>query len=339
MKFLLLVLLIGLSACDTKTPSAKREKMTNQVETTASNEQTEAVAGIIYFSDNKGMSWKNKGECLPEDVFLTDIAVSDQWLGVSTKQNGIFMYDFGKDNWKNTPGKPATSADTDALFFFKKKLYAGTQGDGIFVSSDEGKSWTSINQGLGNLTIRKFAEINKRLYAGTNDGLYLLDDKGQKWKLEYGNKLLQVNGILRFDNEIYIGTNQGVFKSVIGQNNWEHVLKDRSLHNIGLADNTLYALVYNELFASKDKGASWYNAQRGMPAGKYSFQLLQKDHSVFVGQWDGIYINDPFENWKSFHKGIPANTPITEMNVYQNLLIAASPYWMKNHLSPLFQER
>jgi len=331
MKHLFLLLLVGLNACHTKTPPARENKMASQVATTGSDKQTNAIAGIVYFSDNNGMSWENKSECLPEDVFLTDIAVSDQWLGVSTKQNGIFLFDSEKNNWKNTPKQPPTSADTDALFFFKNEWYAGTHGDGVFVSSDKGKSWKAINQGLGNLTVRKFAEIDNRLYAGTNDGLYLLDEKAQKWRLEYGNGMLQVNGIIRYDHEIYIGTNQGVFKSVTSQNRWEHVLTNYSLHNIGLADQTLYALAYNELFASKDKGNTWYSAQRGMPAGKYSFQLLQKDHFVFVGQWDGIYLNDRFQNWKPFHKGIPPNIPITEMNVYQNRLIAASSSWTKRN--------
>jgi ligand-binding sensor domain-containing protein len=293
------------------------------------NKQPIAASGIVYFSDDNGVSWQNKSQCLPENVFLTDIATSNQWLGVSTKQNGIFMYDFENENWEKTSGKPGTSADTDALFFFKNHLYAGTHNEGIFVSTNNGKNWSAINQGLGKLTIRRFAEIDNRLYVGTNDGLYVFDETKQKWQLEFGNNQLQVNGIIKVDEEIYIGTNQGVFKSPIDQNNWKHVLRDHSLHNISSANKSLYALEYNELYASKDKGASWYNDQRGMPSGKYSFQLLQKGRSVFVGQWDGIYTNDPFENWKLFNNGIPPNTPITEMNTYKSLLVAASPYWVK----------
>jgi len=52
-------------------------------------------------------------------------------------------------------------------------VYAGTGEDGVFVSEDGGNTWTSFNEGLGNLSITKLAisdSLPKMLYAGTAYG-------------------------------------------------------------------------------------------------------------------------------------------------------------------------
>ncbi len=76
----------------------------------------------------------------------------------------------------------------------------------------------TLNEGLANLTIvKKFEEIDNRLqpHVGKNGGLYSLNEELNKWDSNYGQDGLQVNGITIYGNEIYIGTNQGIFKSLI----------------------------------------------------------------------------------------------------------------------------
>ncbi len=34
--------------------------------------------------------------------------------------------------------------------------------------------------------------------------------------------------------------------------------------------------------------------RKGMPYGKYTFQIVQKDKNVLAGQWDGIYEKKEF---------------------------------------------
>ncbi len=285
--------------------------------------------GIVFFSANNGSSWENRSTGLPPDIFLSDIAISDDLLGVSTKQHGIYLYNFTKNAWEETAGEPDTGLDIDALFFTGNQFYAGSQGDGVFVSADKGHTWQQLNNGLENLTIRRFAEIKNNIYVGTNGGLYRLNKAERKWEHLFGDKLLQVNGIIEFEDEIYIGTNKGVFKSSVNQNEWTHVFSGISLHNISSANVIVYALAYNELFQSKNKGQTWESAQFGIPKGKYSFQLRQNNGVEFVGQWDGIYTKDLNNNWKLLHTGIPDNEAITEMNIFRGMLVASSSHWIK----------
>jgi ligand-binding sensor domain-containing protein len=279
--------------------------------------------GIVYFSHDHGASWQNKSKGLPDSIFLTDIAASDALLGIVTKRQGIFLFDSRKDKWVRTAGTPLTSHNLDALYFHRDKIFTGTQGGGVFVSEDKGRTWKQYNAGLHDLTIRKFAVIDNTLYAGTNGGLYSLDEKQHKWLLEYGHGLLQVNGIIELDNEIYIGTNQGAFKGS-RQRGWKQIMSDHALHNISASGKLIYALAYNELFVSSDKGFSWYSAQKGMPAGKYSFQLMETGGKVLVGQWDGIYRMDSLKGWRSSNTGLPEGFAATEMKVFRNTVVIAS---------------
>ncbi len=77
--------------------------------------------------------------------------------------------------WTKLTGLPTD--DITALAIDKSTssgtLYVGTGEDGVFVSEDGGDTWTSFNQGLGNLSITKLAisdSLPKMLYAGTAYG-------------------------------------------------------------------------------------------------------------------------------------------------------------------------
>ena len=283
---------------------------------------------IVYFSSDNGNSWQDKSDGLPAPIVVTDIAVSGDMLAILSKQQDIYLYDFVKVKWQRLASKPAISTDLDALFIRNNNFITGTHGDGIFVSANNGAKWTSMNAGLGNLTIRKLVEIDNKLYAGTNGGLYVYLDKENKWVLEFGTGSLQVNGITALDGEIFIGTNQGVFKSIKGLNNWIKVLPNQSLHNISADAQTVYAMVYSELFVSNDKGRSWQSDQRGMPTGMYSFHVTRKDNALFVAQWDGVYRKSGGSSWILASKGMPAKFPVTELKVFKNLIIAGSSGWV-----------
>ena len=284
--------------------------------------------GIIFFSFDNGDSWENKSIGLPEGIFLTDIATSDELMGISTKQNGIFLYDFQANIWRSGTNKPPTPNNLDALIFFNDRLFVGTENAGIFISDIQGQSWKPYNKGLEDLTIRKFAVVNNKLFVGTNGGLYSLNEKENRWILEYGERTLQVNGITGLDGEIYIGTNQGLFKTSNGQKSWKNVMPNRSLHNISSDENTVYAMVYDELFSSTDQGNTWKSIQKGLPDQLYSFQVAKKDRAIMVGQWDGVYkkkgsykLSFANSEWESSSRGLPSKFAVTEMMTYKNIIV------------------
>jgi hypothetical protein len=289
----------------------------------------DSESGIVYFSYNDGSSWTNISKGIPKDASLTDIASDNVRLGISTKQHGIFLFDQVQNNWQPVPKNPPTTANLDALIFHNKYIFTGTQNAGIFLSVDLGRNWVPYNAGLQNLTIRRLAEFEHTVYACTNAGLYRLNEKENKWQLACPNTGLQVNGITQNSGDLYIGTNHGVYKQAHGQNDWRQVLANQSLHNISSDGTFIYAMVYNELFTSANQGLTWQSDQKGMPTGKYTFQVLQTNASLLAGQWDGIYKKEPLTNWVLSNKGLPVNFPVTELKVFKKMIIAASSGWVQ----------
>ena len=62
-------------------------------------------------------------------------------------------------------------------------LYAGTREGGIYLSTDNGSSWTSANSGLSvnSLDVKSIAISGDNIFAGTSRGVYLSTNNGDSW--------------------------------------------------------------------------------------------------------------------------------------------------------------
>ncbi|UZR98093.1 WD40/YVTN/BNR-like repeat-containing protein [Chondrinema litorale] len=319
MKLSILILLLNLFIVNHK-------QLTESIFSFNNYNQPEISKGIIYLSNNSGMSWQNISNGIPEDAMLSDLSLSGNSLGIATKKNGVFLYDATTSKWNKTLNTPS-NFDINALLILDGLIYTGTNGAGIFMSTDNGANWQQSNFGLESLIIRKIAKIEDKIYACTNGGLFTLNLFTNHWEKEFGDKLLQVNGITILNNTIFIATNKGGFKSAINQKNWQRMSLDHSFHNISASGKTLFALAYNELYASTDNGETWYNDQAGIPKGMYTFQLVHTNNYTLAGQWDGIYKKDFASNWIKWNNGLPAKIPITELKGNAHFLVAASSGW------------
>ncbi|QGY46767.1 hypothetical protein GM418_24845 [Maribellus comscasis] len=326
--FILLFLVTILISCNAQTKEGnKKVADKNDSSRPSFNSPKVTSEGIVYFSFNNGLSWENKSEGLPDSVSfgLGAIAASDHSLGITTKEKGVYFFDFQKDLWVGIPtDKKIIESNPGALCFFKEQIVVGTQKGGVFFTADQGKSWININSGLTSLSIRKLVQIGDKLYTGTNAGLFSYNETGNHWELEYGNNTMQVNGITESEGNIYIGSNQGAFTTPKDNKAWTQILANHSLHNISSDENIVYAMVYNELLSSTDKGLTWKNVQKGLPAELYTFNVVKNGNSVFAGQWDGVYKREMAdENWKSYSSGLPEKLAITNMKSYNGIIVAS----------------
>ena len=160
------------------------------------------------------------------------------------------------------------------------------------------------------------------VFAGTEVGLYKLDAESGRWNLEFGPNRVQITGITEFDQEIYVGTNQGVFKQNKKDEIWEHVLQGVGLYNISSDQTAVYALTYNELLSSIDGGKTWINIQEGLPKDLYTFQVIPKGNVTFAGQWDGVYKIQGDNRWIQTSTGIPEEFSVIQLVEFRGMLVA-----------------
>lgn len=287
--------------------------------------QTGEQRGILYFSFDGGKTWKNKSHGLPDEVEigLGGIAVSGQMLGIATKGNGIYLFNFELDHWEAVPTeKNLLQAGPGAMAIHENNIYAGTQQKGVFCTGDKGKTWQLFNGGLTNLTIRRFCEFSGKLYVCTNDGFY--SKNGNRWQLEYGQASLQVNGATSFRGNLFLATNRGIFKKQ-NDTTWVNSSPEFNLHNISSDKDQIYAMTYNKLLMVSKYGVAWQNLQSGLPKDLYTFNVVPFQNSVLAGQWDGVYKREMnSQNWEYSGMGLPAKFPVTNLVIFNNLLVLST---------------
>ena len=145
----------------------------------------------------------------------------------------------------------------------KGVLFAGTEGGGIFCSTDRGNSWTPINTGLhyepgeGFTGVTAFAQKGDTFYAGTRDALHASTDGGNTWHpVPNFRNPESISGIVVIGDRIYVGTlNTGVWYSDDDGESWLQVndgfgpMSIRELSRIG---TTLVAGVGDRVFRKRD---------------------------------------------------------------------------------------
>ena len=100
-------------------------------------------------------------------------------------------------------------------------LYAGTDGSGVFRTTDGGANWSAVNNGLSHLRIRTLAidPIDPmRVYAGSDgSGVFQTTDGGAHWSaVNDGLDKPNVRSLMIDPTDpmtVYAGTVSGVFQT------------------------------------------------------------------------------------------------------------------------------
>lgn len=118
--------------------------------------------------------------------------------------------------WIRSATLPGSPMFIDAVTMFDGKIVAGTGGNGMYVSSNSGQSWTALSQGLvglGSNYIRALVERGGSLYAGTG-GAGVFQLQGNAWVL-----LGDLSGQLAGD-VAYLGTKGDTLVAGAGGNGY-----------------------------------------------------------------------------------------------------------------------
>jgi hypothetical protein len=121
----------------------------------------------------------------------------------------------------------------------------------VFLSTNLGTSWTSVNVGLTNTYVQVVAISGPNLFAGTSGGnVFLSTNSGANWTaVNTGLSDIDVRALVVSGTTLFAGTHGGVFVSTISGANWTAV-------NKGLAASNVYAFAVSgtNLFAGTGGG-------------------------------------------------------------------------------------
>jgi len=108
------------------------------------------------------------------------------------------------------------------LLFDGGNLIAGTENEGIFLSTDGGGKWMHADMGKANLTVYAVVASGTSLIAGAYGGIYHSTDNGTSWTTatnELTNRVVRALAVC--GPSLYAGTlGDGVFRSTDNGASW-----------------------------------------------------------------------------------------------------------------------
>ncbi len=216
-------------------------------------------------------------------------------------------------SWQRSATWP-TGDKINAVSMTPSAWLAGTHRHGVLTSDDQGRTWRARGDGLGDESVRRLALRDGKVYAGTNAGLFVVADGETSWRRLTDAQ--QVNGIAFVGRELYVAAVGCVLRSVDDGAQFSVVLDGVTAHNLFADGSALFALLYGAgLRTSRDRGATWRSAQRGLPSDEtlYTFQLLRADSSLYAAHWSGVFVSGSAgETWRESSLGL-AEGAITDL--------------------------
>ncbi len=163
---------------------------------------------------------------------------------------------------------PLEGGTVNALLEKDGVVYAGMAVRGVFISTDNGKTWREAGSGLGNLTVNALTVAGGAVLAATSTGIYRSGDGGQGWTVT-GLSNLSVTSLLVSSTNIFAGTSQGrVFHSSNDGRSWQErtsVLSFPTISAFAKVGDQLFAGTSRGVFRSTDQGQSWTSVNTGLP--------------------------------------------------------------------------
>jgi len=265
----------------------------------------------LYRSENSGQSWQQVTGGLPSVGF--NAMAWDPSDG--TLYGGACSGSF--PDYMRPPGLPD-----------------GDDEPGIYCSTDGGLTWEKCQAGVVG---KSFDFASGAIYAATETGLYLSTDSGDTWTAQPGGPALAYSTVAAGDGQLYIGTLGGgvhtatvnVDHSVSWQGSHGPTAEIHAIQLLSVPDRpgTLFVTSFpGGVFKSTDGGASWHEANFGLPG----FTLPDPDRNGYYALvvnpanpdnlYLGIYGYGVYRSDDGAATWLPANTGLGNRYVYTLLV-------------------
>jgi len=173
-------------------------------------------------------------------------------------------------------------------------VFAGSSGGGVYLSTNNGTSWSEMDSGLTNMGISALTTIPN----GSGGTI------------------------------IFAGTfGSGVFKSTNLGKSWDSTaLGKEDVWALAASGTNIFAGTQNGMYISANQGASWSEINSGFtnPAAPIVNTLLINGQDVLAGTTGGIFLStDNGTKWTASSSGLP-NTDVWALSKYSSKIFAGT---------------
>jgi len=230
----------------------------------------------------------------------------------------VFLPGNTKSQWVNVSG--LGGGGTKSLAVNGTNLFVGTE-QGVYLSTDNGVTWTEVNNGLPATFIWYLKVSGNNLYACTGGvGLFRTTDSGASWSnLGLISEIIYtcvVNG-----SAIFAGTrDHGIYRSTDDGVNWNQVnngLNTIDVRALFVNGNSIFAGSFPGMYRSTDNGENWVELTNGLPNPMVNvIGLTIIGSTLFAGLDGGVYSStDNGDSWNPTNlTGVGVNTIYAYLN-------------------------
>lgn len=241
---------------------------------------------------------------------------------VYTSGSGTLWRSFDSGtNWEIASGGVSAwsiaidSADEIADPNIVQVMYAATQDNGV-MRSESGTNWIAGNGLSGAVRSIAIHPDNSIVYAGTENGIYVSNDRGLNWDVltnALGAGATQGLVVDRRNPQALYATKwgQGVYRSIDGGITWQlgnSGLFDTQLFDLELHpqnSSVLYAATPAGVFQSVDAGANWVLLDSPQRASELAIDPSNPDRLIVVTEGNGIARStDGGQTWTAINTGL-----------------------------------
>ncbi len=273
---------------------------------------TELFTGIsagVLSSSNNGNLWAKEPALYLTNV--TDrISTSGDTIVVFADPQSYLSLDNGV-TWTEIDNPAGGAVYVTGMITEDGMLYAGTDGDYFYRSSDWGATWTQIISNITNSVINFTAAFDNTVFLATDDGIFRSTDAGVTFTLSSQTvpgpyNFVYSDGTTAFaygSNNIVKSTNNGVswipFNSPILYSEITDFLVDGT---------TVFAATYDKLMQSAISSPAWTEVIIG-PGVDFCFGLCIQNGEMFASTSRGIFsTSNQGVSWTEKNDGI---TPLS----------------------------
>ncbi len=193
---------------------------------------------------------------------------------------------------------------------FNETVWLAASPDGLFVTHDNGITWSAIPFTTGNLAVDSVRVLgdSQKLRLVSCNAMVFSDDAGKSWT--WHDLPLDSGGALRLES----------------------------------ADNaTLLAAARNGLYISRDNGASWQKLQNGLPSARPDDLLIRDDLWLVSMHGRGLFLSQNrgaswsrMKEWgrhRPLHSANYSRKWSNDGQIYAGPLMMVCTFWTRSELS------
>ncbi len=276
--------------------------------------------GIIYFgtenggvfeaTNNQNATWRPRPVGMHSGK-ITAIVHSGNYLFAGTADSGIYIFNgfVGSDRYWNRVNNGLGNLQIKSLVAIDTiTILAGTNGGGLYKTTNKGATWTAINDNnLNGMIITSLAKAGNRYFASTlTGGVFVSDDFGMTWDDFNDINTLNIAGTqhLSYNNttdELIVLNNDGLFITDIASTATNPVYLDayqnlpistqiRSISNNG---SNWYIATNIGVFSSVTGTIDWIAGNSGL-SNLNTTTVVAISNAVVTSVWkQGIFKADP----------------------------------------------